>query len=196
MALNSIWNRKIEGVLPAMGIGLSILFNRIANVVSSFGFCHNIASCGKNVRVNRHIIYRYPARIYVGNEVILGTGISLSSENIPCSKLQIGNNVSIGDRCDIDFSGGITIEDGAHLAHNVRIISHDHGYNYKNEPVGRSLTIERNVFVGSDVVILFNCNKIGSNAVIGAGSVVTKDVPANAIVGGNPARIIKIRENL
>lgn len=51
-----------------------------------------------------------------------------------------------------------------------------------------------NVYVGANVVIIGNI-QIGNNVIIGAGSVVVKDIPDNAIVGGNPARIIKIQNN-
>lgn len=79
----------------------------------------------------------------------------------------------------------------AHIAHQVQITTHDHGYDYRNEPIGKALEIGKAAFIGSRSTILFNCNRIGKNAVIGTGSVVTKDVPDNAIVAGNPARVIK-----
>jgi len=57
------------------------------------------------------------------------------------------------------------------------------------------LEIGNDVWVGEQAVILPSCNRIGDGAVIGAGSIVTKDVPAYAVVGGNPARIIEYRFN-
>ena len=103
----------------------------------------------------------------------------------------IRQGVSIGDDCKIDFSGGVTIGKQAHVAHHVQITTHDHGYDYRNQPIGKALEIGEGAFIGSHSVILHNCNRIGKNAVIGTGSIVTKDVPDDAIVAGNPSRIIK-----
>ena len=196
MALNSIWNNKVKGLLSGSLLGMVIVFQKIADKVSSFLFCCNVARCGKGVHVCRGIVYRYPAAINLGNNIIIGKDVAFTSENLKDSSLVIEDDVTIGDGCDIDFTGIVTLEKGAHLAHRVKIISHDHGYDYKNKPIGKPLTIGENAFVGSDVSILFNCKSIGANAVIGTGSVVTKDVPNNAVVAGNPARIIKYRDDL
>ena len=55
----------------------------------------------------------------------------------------------------------------------------------------KSLFIEDNVWVGQNVMILSNVSRIGKNAIIAAGSIVTKEVFSNTIVGGNPAKLIK-----
>ena len=194
MALNSFWNSKPKGLLSCVFIGLDIIYENILERINSFLFRCNVEKCGKDVHVGKGITYRYPGSICVGNNVIIGKDVNLTSENITKNSLVIKDEVSIGDGCDIDFTGNVILERQSHLAHRVRIISHDHGFDYRNTPVGKSLIIGESAFVGSDVIILFNCNSIGNNAVVGTGSVVTKDVPANAIVAGNPARIIKYRD--
>ncbi len=196
MAINSIWNNKPKGLLSCVLLGVVILFRKVADSATSFLFRCNVAKCGKSVRVGRGINYRYPGAISLGNKIVVGRDVAFTSENLSDSFLTIADEVTIGDGCDIDFTGGVVLGKGAHLAHRVKIISHDHGYDYRNKPKGKPLSIGDNAFVGSDVVVLFNCNSIGKNAVIGTGSVVTKDVPDNAIMAGNPAKIIKFREDI
>lgn len=196
MALNSIWNNRSRGILSCVLLAISVFFHKLSDKFCTFLFRCNVRECGRGVYISRGIIYRYPGAISLGSNVFIGKDVALTSENLPESSLLIEDEVSIGDDCDIDFTGGVSIARGAHLAHRVIILSHDHGYDYKNEPKGKSLSIGENAFVGSDAVILFNCSSIGKNAVVGTCSVVTKDVPDNAIVAGNPARIIKYRDDL
>lgn len=88
--------------------------------------------------------------------------------------------------------GGVTLGDGCQIGHNVVFATLNHGF----APEDRSTTypapivLKKNVWVGSNATILSGVT-IGENAIVGAGSVVTKDVPDNAIVGGVPAKVIK-----
>ena len=137
--------------------------------------------------------FRNPNSIEIGNNVVIAGGVQLSNGEIPSGILKMEDGVSIDKNCFVDYSGGLVMHKNAHLAWGVYISTHDHGYDYHNAPVGRALEIGENAFVGAKSIILHNCNYIGKNAVIGTGSVVTKDVPDNAIVAGCPARIIKYR---
>lgn len=195
---NNIWNGKLSGVPGAIGNVFSIICARIANWFTTKSMLGNIKSHGKHILVMRGCTYRCPQGIEIGDNVIIGKDTSLVAEM--CKEYDnpngggyfcIGRGVSIGNNCEIDFSGGVTINELTHIAHHVQISTHDHGYDYRNTPIGKSLVIGKSAFIGSRSVILHNCNRIGRNAVVGTGSVVTKDVPDYAIVAGNPARIIK-----
>jgi acetyltransferase-like isoleucine patch superfamily enzyme len=113
----------------------------------------------------------------------------------------IGDKVSIGDYCHITAINKIIIGNGVLTGRWVTITDNAHGSNTFNEidipPAKRTLftkcpvIIEDNVWIGDKVTILPGVH-IGYGAIIAANAVVTKDVPAYCVVGGNPARVIKI----
>lgn len=116
----------------------------------------------------------------------------------------IEDGVSINANCHIGAINKIVIEKNVLIGSNVLITDHFHGKieagELKIPPVKRKLyskgpvIIKRNVWIGENAVILPGVT-IGENAIVGAGAVVTKDVPSNAVVGGNPARVIKTLKN-
>lgn len=104
------------------------------------------------------------------------------------------NNCTIGNYCSIAdtmrrFSGNHPINECV-----MHPIFYDKGFSGMGEGITRThLTIGSDVWIGSDVLILPGCRKIGNGAVIGAGSILTKDVDPYVIVCGNPAHVIKKR---
>lgn len=110
-----------------------------------------------------------------------------------CGKnIKIGKNVFINACCRFQDQGGIEIGDGALIGHNTTIatLNHDFDPAKRQNLTPSSVKIGKNVWIGSDCTILPGV-EIGDGAIIGAGSVVTKTVPANTISVGNPARVIK-----
>ena len=110
--------------------------------------------------------------------------------------VKIGKNVFISHKAKIDttYSGSISIADGCHITYGAMIIAHDqsilrHTPFYQGLARGRVM-LKKNVYIGTGAIILRNVT-IGENSIVGAGSVVTKDVPPNVIVAGNPARILR-----
>lgn len=106
------------------------------------------------------------------------------------NNVRIGKNVVVMPGCLMMSAGGITIDDGALIAANVQIISNNHDLYERNIITCRPVRIGRNAWIGAGATILPGVT-IGDNAVVGAASVVTKDVAADTIVVGNPAKFLK-----
>lgn len=104
--------------------------------------------------------------------------------------VKIGKNVVVMPGCLMMSAGGITIEDGALIAANVQLISNNHDLYERQIITCKPVHIGKNVWVGAGATLLPGVT-IGDNAVVGAASVVTKDVEPDTIVAGNPARFIK-----
>ena len=104
--------------------------------------------------------------------------------------IKIGKNVVIMNGFQCMSSGGLTIEDGTLISLNCTIATNNHDMYERNIITCKPVHIKKNVWMGVNVTILPGVT-IGENAVVGAGAVVTKDVPDNAVVVGNPARVIK-----
>lgn len=109
----------------------------------------------------------------------------------------IGSGSGLGVNCSVH--GPLKIGDNVMMGPNVTILTHTHNIERTDIPMGQQGMRVAEVVIGNDVwigmrVIIMPGVKVGDGAVIGAGAVVTKDVPAFAVVGGVPARIIKFRK--
>ena len=104
----------------------------------------------------------------------------------------VGKNVFINSGCRFQDHGGITIDDGAQIGHNVVIATLNHNFipEKRRNMFAKPVHIGKNVWIGSNSTVLPGIT-IGENAVVVAGSVVTKEFPPMTVVAGNPARIIK-----
>jgi acetyltransferase-like isoleucine patch superfamily enzyme len=149
----------------------------------------------------------------IAEDVQLGANVRLSSfinlygceigdETKIGAFVEIQKNARVGKRCKISshtfICEGVTIEDNVFIGHGVVFVNDTYpratasgGRLQTEEDWKVELTvIKRGASIGSGATILSNIS-IGENAIVGAGSVVTKDVPANAIVAGNPARVLR-----
>lgn len=106
----------------------------------------------------------------------------------------VGNNFFLNTNGKLMDSGKITIGDNVFIAPNVCIITEEHAMDVEQRAAGleytHPVTIGDNVWICAGVIVLPGVT-IGSNSVIGAGSVVTKDVPPNSLAVGNPCQVIR-----
>lgn len=117
-------------------------------------------------------------------------------------KISVADDVYIGFEGLFFGFGGINIGRGTILAHRVEIMTRNHNYDspdlraipYDERYILDPVTLGEYVWVGANVQIVPGVT-IGDGAVVAMGSVVTKDVPPCAVVGGNPARVIKERDS-
>ena len=149
-------------------------------------------SIAPNVKLGRDVKLSKFINLYgceIGDETKIGAFV------------EIQKNATVGKRCKISshtfICEGVTIEDNVFVGHNVAFINDS----YPRATAGDQLQTEtdwsvekmlvkKGASIGSGSTILANIT-IGENALVGAGSVVTKDVPANSIVAGNPARVLR-----
>ena len=106
--------------------------------------------------------------------------------------IHVGDNVFINACCQFQDQGGIWIGDGCLIGHNVvfATLNHDLIPEKRQVCIPDKIVLGKNVWIGSNATILSGV-KIGDNAVVAAGAVVNKNVEANSIVGGEPAKFIK-----
>lgn len=106
--------------------------------------------------------------------------------------ITVGRNVFINAGCCFQDQGGITIGDGTLVGHQVVLATLNHVLDpaRRGDMTPAPIAIGKNVWIGSHATILPGV-RVGDNAVVAAGAVVTKDVPANAVVGDVPAVLLK-----
>ena len=132
--------------------------------------------------------------ISVGDNVLIGEGVFLLNPQ----KVSIGNNVSIQPMCYLECLGGLKIGDDVSIAHSTTIMTTNHGYELADIPIKEQevtlaeVIICNNVWIAAKSTILSG-NVVNEGAIVGAGAVVTKDVPDNTIVAGVPAKELRRR---
>lgn len=116
--------------------------------------------------------------------------IAAPLQGVRFCNVKIGENVIIMSNCLMMAAGGITIEDNTMIAANVQLISNNHDVEHRSIITCKPVHIKKNCWIGAGATILAGVT-IGENSIVGAGSIVTKNVPDNVVVAGNPAKIIK-----
>ena len=115
---------------------------------------------------------------------------------MPPLQINLGENVKLGKGVSIMYNllcmaaGGITIEDDAMIAANVSLISNNHDFKERAIITCKPIVIKKKAWIGANATILPGVT-IGENAIVAAGAVVSRDVPANTVAAGIPAKVIK-----
>jgi maltose O-acetyltransferase len=125
---------------------------------------------GQNSLIAPHFFCSYGQNTYIGDHVFL----NVLCTTLDCNQVHIGHHVMIGPAVQIYTAAH-------HLLAETRI---------QGMEVAKAILIEDNVWIGGGAILLPGVI-IGRNAVVGAGAVVTRSVPANTVVAGNPARVIR-----
>ncbi len=133
-----------------------------------------LEKCGKKVNIERGAIFS--SRVSLGNNSGIGINASLGG------KVSIGDNVMMGPNC--------TFYSRNHAFDRLDIPMCEQGFQEE-----KPIVIGNDVWIGGHVIILAGVH-VGNGAIVGAGAVVTKDVPDYAIVGGNPAKVLKYRNQV
>lgn len=108
-------------------------------------------------------------------------------------EIRVGRNVFVNQNCTFYDLGGLDIADDVMIGPNVSIITTGHPLEPSQRRscvIGKPIVIERGVWIAAGATVIGGVT-VGENSVVAAGAVVTKDVPPNTLVGGNPARVIR-----
>jgi acetyltransferase-like isoleucine patch superfamily enzyme len=134
--------------------------------------------------------------IRFGRFVWIGDGTKIRCHE---GEVVIGSKTVLGQECTISAYQHVRIGEQCVIADRAMFIDFDHGATEVERPIRLQGIYKRDVDIGSNVWIGYGACilrgvRVGDNAVIGTNSVVTRDVPANAVVGGVPARILRMRD--
>ncbi len=176
---------------------------------------------GSGCFIEKDVQFQVPRRIRLGQRVMIGQGCFLDAHSMTgqivlgddvwlsrgCyviayrdATVQIDDRAYIGHRCLFYGHGGIQIGQDALLANDVQLICGNHTFSRRDLPIRAQPTIERpivieeDVWLGSSVIVLGGVT-VGRGSVVGAGAVVTQDLPPYSIARGVPARVVGSRSD-
>jgi acetyltransferase-like isoleucine patch superfamily enzyme len=202
----------LVGWIPTVvGIGLrSLLYRLILRMEGMAAIENNVRLRFANHIALGHGVYldqgtylhAMPKGIDIGDDTIVMHGAVLhvyNFRNLPDARIKIGRDCLIGEYSVIRGQGGVEIGDRVYTSPFTQIIAVNHVFDDPRRPfieqgiTAEGIVIENDVWLGSGVIITDGV-RVGEGAVVAAGAVVTKDVPPHTVVGGVPAKVIKIIE--
>jgi acetyltransferase-like isoleucine patch superfamily enzyme len=182
------WFRLARPLLVSTARGLSVLPRPVAGAI--LGLARYLPGY-LGLAIRYVCIRRLAAEC--GENIAIYPGTYLSD----LDGLRLGSNIKIGEMCFIGAAGGVVIESDVSIAHASTILTEEHDYlkpgPLRDTPlIFKPVVIRRGVWVGAGVKITAGV-EIGEETAIGAGAVVTRDIPAQSIAVGVPARVLRAR---
>jgi acetyltransferase-like isoleucine patch superfamily enzyme len=156
----------------------------------------SLAACGQGTVIEEGVLIFHPESVFVGEDVYVGHQTILKGYYL--NELRIGDGTWIGQQVFMHSAGGIEIESNVGIGPGVRILTSTHSESGRSQPILHSaielasVRIMQDSDIGVGAIILPGVT-IGIGAQVGAGAVVSKDVPDYAVVVGVPARVIRMR---
>ena len=198
----------LRGIPSLVGVGLRALVYRL--ILHSDGLPvieDQVRLCqpanihlGRQVYIDHGVyLHACPQGIFIGDETFVMHGSELHVYNfrdLPQSGIWVGRNCFIGEFCLIRGQGGVHIGDDVLLAPRVQILAINHLFEDHSRPVmqqgitARGVVVEDGAWIGAGAILLDGV-RVGAGAEVGAGAVVTRDVPAHTLVVGVPARVVR-----
>jgi acetyltransferase-like isoleucine patch superfamily enzyme len=161
-------------------------------------FMHGLAQEALRITAELNAGYRTPEQVRALLSELTGREVDASVTLFPPFYSEFGKNLTLGKdvfinlNCTFQDTGGITIGDGTLIGHGSTLTTLNHSVDpdRRADMTPAPIVIGRKVWLGASVTVVPGVN-IGDGSIVGAGAVVTRDVPANAIVAGIPAKLIR-----
>lgn len=155
-----------------------------------------LARLGDGVVFEPGVLVFHPENIEIGDDVYVGHQTIL--KGYYKNRMIIGDGTWIGQQCFLHSAAGLTIGRNVGIAPGVRIVTSSHRLDELEKPILHATLEFAPVFIadGADIgvsAVILPGVRVGSRAQVGAGAVVTADVPENAVVAGVPARVLRLR---
>lgn len=171
---------------------------RALNTAEIHQFMNDMSNEARCITFELNNAYHTPDEVRALLSRLFGKEVDSSFRVFPPFYTDFGKNITVGKDvfinacCHFQDHGGVVLGDGCQIGHNVVFATLNHGLSPEDRQTTypAPIVLGKNVWVGSNSTILQGVT-IGDNAVVGAGAVVTKDVPENTIVGGVPAKVIR-----